>query len=358
MKKILALILALTMVFALTACGQTEAPAANPGTESAGTAPTTGGKKIVLTPASWQENSFWAKHIEIFAEYVNEHAANVSVNPVTPGSIVPTGETLQSVSDGVVPAMAIASAYAAGTIDVGYVFCTPPVVQNIQDMRELNEVYGAGKVWEDLLQSKYNVHVVGEMYGPADVPIVSTVPIKGVSDLKGVTIRVGAGSIADSLVALGAATDNAAATEVYTMLSTKAIDAAIMGSPSDDLASSYNEVTSYWIRYPYVNTTHCTTFIVNNDTWNEMTAEDQQVLIDAIEYSNKKIEEDGYATIQAAWDAVEAQGIELIRWSEEDARTWAQTFYDTCAAYSSSPEYTEYINILHQWAVDRGYLAE
>ena len=110
MKKILALILALTMVFALTACGQTEAPAANPGTESAGTAPTTGGKKIVLTPASWQENGFWAKHIEIFAEYVNEHAANVSVNPVTPGSIVPTGEALQSVSDGVVPAMAIASA--------------------------------------------------------------------------------------------------------------------------------------------------------------------------------------------------------------------------------------------------------
>lgn len=103
MKKILALILALTMVFALTACGQTEAPAANPGTESAGTAPTTGGKKIVLTPASWQENGFWAKHIEIFAEYVNEHAANVSVNPVTPGSIVPTGEALQSVSDGVVP---------------------------------------------------------------------------------------------------------------------------------------------------------------------------------------------------------------------------------------------------------------
>lgn len=39
-----------------------------------------------------------------------------------------------------------------GTIDVGYVFCTPPVVQNIQDMRELNEVYGAGKVWKDLLQ--------------------------------------------------------------------------------------------------------------------------------------------------------------------------------------------------------------
>ena len=60
------------------------------------------------------------------------------------------------------------------------------------------------------------------------------------------------------------------------MLSTKAIDAAIMGSPSDDLASSYNEVTSYLIRYPYVNTTHCTTFIVNNDTWNEMTAEDRR----------------------------------------------------------------------------------
>lgn len=164
MKKILALILALTMVFALTACGQTEAPAANPGTESAGTAPTTGGKKIVLTPASWQENGFWAKHIEIFAEYVNEHAANVSVNPVTPGSLFRPARPSSPSATVLFPQWRSPLRMQPGTIDVGYVFCTPPVVQNIQDMRELNEVYGAGKVWKDLLQSKYNVHVVGEMY--------------------------------------------------------------------------------------------------------------------------------------------------------------------------------------------------
>lgn len=359
-KKVIALALALLMCLALAACssgkttGETTAPEANVSEK----APAAGGAKIVLTPASWQENGFWAKHIDLFAEYVNGHSANVTVNPTTPGSVVPTDQALQSVSDGVVPAMAIASAYAAGTIDVGYVFSTPPVVQSISDMRELNEDYGAGAIWEGLVESKYNVHVVGEMYGPANVPIVSTVPINGVSDLKGVTIRVGAGSIADSLVKLGASTDYSAATEVYTMLSTSAIDAAIMGSPADDLASSYNEVTKYWIQYPYVNTTHCTTFIINNDVWNSMSAEDQQICVDAIAYSNSVIEKEGYEVIETAWNTVAEQGIELIHWTDEDAMTWAQTFYETCAAHSDSAEYVEYMNILHTWAVDKGLLSE
>lgn len=331
-----------------------------PNDTPSGTGSKDNAKAIVLQPASWQENGFWAKHIELFAEYVNEHAqGRIVVNPTTPGSLVPTDQAMQSVSDGVLPAMAVASAYVAGTIDVGYVFSTPPVVQSIADMRELNETFQggrAGQIWEDMVESRYNVHVVGEMYGPANVPIVSTVPISGVSALKSVTVRVGAGSIADTLVKLGASTDYSAATEVYTMLSTGAIDAAIMGSPADDLASSYNEVTKYWIQYPYVNTTHATTFVINNDVWNSMSAEDQQICVDAIAYSNSEIEKEGYQTIENAWKTVSEEGIELIKWSDEDARIWAQSFYDTCAAYSTSPEYTEYMGILKDWAVEKGYL--
>lgn len=345
----------------LSGCGgQPSAPSSSQQDQGGGSE--WNGKVITLQPASWQENGFWAKHIDLFAEYVNEHSeGHVVVNPTTPGSIVPTDQAMISVSDGVLPAMAVASAYVAGSIDLGYVFSTPPVVQSIRDMRELNETYQggrAGQLWEELVESTYNVHVVGEMYGPANVPIVSSIPIRGVADLKSATIRVGAGSIADSLVKLGASTDYSAATEVYTMLSTGAIDAAIMGSPSDDLSSSYNEVTKYWIREPYVNTTHCTTFVVNRDVWNSMTEKDQQVLVDAIAYSNSVIEEEGYKIIDEAWETVESQGIELIRWSEEDAQTWAQTFYDTCAAYSEDPAYVEYMELLRSWAVEKGYLSE
>ena len=88
-----------------------------------------------------------------------------------------------------------------------------------------------------------------------------------------------------------------------------------------------------------------------------MSEEDQQICIDAIAYSNSVIEEKGYQEIQDAWDTVEAGGIELIYWSDEDAQTWAQTFFDTCAAYSDSPEYTEYMNLLESWAIEKGYLA-
>lgn len=375
MKKRIATVLCLSMGLALLGgCGApqgtpTGSPSAGGSNPPASTSPAPGtaakdwdGKVITLQPASWQENGFWAEHMEHFADYVNEHSqGRVVVNPTTPGSIVSTDQAIQAVSDGLTPAMAVASAYVAGTIDLGYVFSTPPVVQSIADMRELNETYEGGKagqLWEDAVESKYNVHVVGEMYGPANVPIVSSVPINGIADLKGVTIRVGAGSIADSLVKLGASTDYSASTEVYTMLSTKAIDAAIMGSPSDDLASSYNEVTKYWVEYPYINTTHCTTFIINNDTWNSMTAEDQQICVDAIAYSNKIIEEEGYKVIEDAWKTVDEQGIELIRWSEEDAKTWAQTFYSTCAEYSTDDIYAQYMELLHSWALEKGYLSE
>lgn len=357
-KLAVLLVSSMAIAMALSGCGS-GAQTSDGGSE--GSAPATG-DVITLQPSSWQENGFWAQHIDLFAEYVNEHSeGRVVVNPTTPGSLVPTDQAMASVSDGMLPAMAVASAYIAGNIDLGYVFSTPPVVQSIDDMRDFNENYEggrAGQIWEDLVESTYNVHVVGEMYGPANVPIVSTKPIRGVDDLKSMTIRVGAGSIADSLVRLGASTDYSPATEVYTMLSTGAIDAAIMGSPSDDLGSSYNEVTDYWIRYPYVNTTHCTTFVVNNDVWNSMTPEDQQILVDAIAYSNDVIAKSGYEIIDEAWNTVEEQGIELISWSDEDAQTWAQTFYDTCAEYSDDPSYVEYMDLLRSWSIEKGYLSE
>lgn len=89
-----------------------------------------------------------------------------------------------------------------------------------------------------------------------------------------------------------------------------------------------------------------------------MSEEDQQICVDAIDHSNSVIEEEGYQVIQEAWDTVEGQGIEIIRWTDEDAQTWAQTFYDTCAEYSEDATYQEYMDLLYKWSVEKGYLSE
>lgn len=377
-KKYLTLVLALVMCLSIifAACGNTndDEPQVNTNAPASAEKPSASDETnapseteepdyhYTLNPSSWQENGFWAKHIDLWAEYVTENTdGRVTVEPSLPGAIVPVDQQMDAVSTGLTGAMAIPSAYYSGVIPLGYVWSVPPVVQSVSDMKEFNEEYAdgrAGDLWSDAIEDEYNVVVIGYMYGPADVPISSKVPLNSIADLKGVKLRVGAGAIADTLASFGASCVFAPSSESYTMLSTNAIDAVVTGSPADNLAASFAEVTSYWVREPYLNTTHATTLVINRDIWESLTPEDQKVLLDGVEYSTDIIETEGAEKIAKAWEEVEEAGITICIWPKEDQTAWAKAFYDTCAQYSDDPDYLEYIDLLGTWAVEKGYFSE
>ncbi len=378
-RKILALVLALVMcVTVLSACGGSSAPAAAPAAPAASTT-TTDTKtetapaastetasaptySFVFQPACWQENGFWADGVGFWADYITEATdGRIKATRTAPGSICSVDQQLDAVSDGMTAAMAIASGYWAGVCDIGYTFATPPVVQSVADMKDLMETYKdgrAGNLWKEEVESLYNVKVVGFLYGPASVPISSKKPVNGIADLKGLKVRVGAGAIANSLEYFGASCVFAPSSESYTMLSNGTIDAVITGSASDNKAASFDEVTSYWTRNWCANTTHAVTVVVNRDIWDQLSAEDQQALIDGCDYATEQICSYAYDKIDQAWEELEAEGINMCMWNDEDAETWARQFYEQCRSYSDSAEYTEFMQILYDWSVDNGYFSE
>lgn len=376
-KKILALTLAIVMCLTLlAACGSSTATTATApaaaATDSAATAEpaasteTTTVEKptysFTFQPACWQENGFWADAVGYWSDYITENTeGRITATRSAPGSICSVDQQLDAVSDGLTPAMAIASGYWAGVCDIGYTFSTPPVVQSVDEMKNFLEVYENGRAAElyiKEIESMYNVKVVGFLYGPASVPISSKKPVNGISDLKGLKIRVGAGAIANSLENFGASCVFAASSESYTMLSNGTIDAVITGSASDNLAASFDEVTSYWTRDWCANTTHCVVVVVNKDIWDQLSANDQQALLDGCDYATDQVCSYAYDKIDEAWATLEKEGINFCYWSDEDKETWAKEFYKQCAGYSDSAEYTEFMKILYDWSVENGYFTE
>ena len=68
-KNLAALTLCLiASLMMLSGCsGQKDTPPASQ--QGQGSSSEWNGKVITLQPASWQENGFWARHIDLFAEY-------------------------------------------------------------------------------------------------------------------------------------------------------------------------------------------------------------------------------------------------------------------------------------------------
>lgn len=319
----------------------------------------TDGQGIRLQPASWQEKGFWASHIDNIAEYVNEQSKNVVVEPTMPGSIVPVDKQIDAVQSGSTPAMCPPAAYLAGRIPVGYVWSTPPYVQNVVDMMDFNESYEggrAGQIMKEEIERVYpNVVVVGYMYGAADTLISSTVALPDIASLNGLKLRVGAGLVAETLTHFGAKTVFAPASEIYTMLSNKTIDATVMGSPADHINNSFQEVTKYWVRKPALNAAHATIFCINKGVWEQMTSEDQKILTDAIAHSNEKILAVGQEEIDNAWVEAENQGISIEEWNDVEQKEWHLAFYEQAKAYSDDEAYADYMSLLEKWAEGKGY---
>lgn len=112
MKKIMALVLALCMVFALAACGQSAAPAETeaPAADAAADAAPAAEEKVVIkfgyTPGDLKpEESREVCYATTFKEYVESHSDSITVE------LYPS-DTLGSAND-------VVGAIAAGTVQMG-----------------------------------------------------------------------------------------------------------------------------------------------------------------------------------------------------------------------------------------------
>lgn len=103
--------------------------------------------------------------------------------------------------------------------------------------------------------------------------------------------------------------------ELYTAMQTGVVDGYV-GSSSTSAVDNFLDVVETWVDFQ----DHFTMafFIMNQDAWNELTPEDQQVLIDVA----GKISQERFDTVekadQAALDKLAANGAEIVTFSPEE----------------------------------------
>jgi TRAP-type mannitol/chloroaromatic compound transport system substrate-binding protein len=310
-------------------------------------------------PSSWLPSGITWDTIGYISKYVERMSdGRLKMTPSAPGAIVPVAEQLNAVGMGVMAATFIWPGYFPGQLPVAFMhgdcFAAP---KSIAELRYLYETYEDGKIMEILRKeyAKHGVYLVGNLYWTLDNLMISKVPLNGIEDIKGKKFR-SSELIALQLAHLGAGTIWTPGDEIYTMLSTGAVDAITFSHSADMVAMGFHEVTKYWVKHPTVVGPAADALIVNMDVWNALPDDLKAIVEAAVQMGSARNAFEAELAIAKAWNFVKKEGIEIIEWSEEDARKLAGTAREVIPEkYMKDPAFAEISKIVERWAVEMGY---
>ena len=287
MKKLVSLLLALVMLFALTACGakteEATAPEAapaeaadpNPPAEAADGAVDLSGEDYYnwTMSTSQQENTWYSALMDEFAALVEER---------TEGHITITvhhNNTLGSPED-------IFNGMVTGTIDVVNLGMSQAGSFPVSDITQVpflcNDAYEAEAVLNALYDAGYMKEYTDNGYQllafhPTDTQMICLVDdqVQSISDFAGLNIRVNSGSIVSAVEAFGASAVSITTTEVYMALTTGVVDGAV-SSPAAMKAFSFQDACEYLYQVPLAIGSNY--LCVSDISWNALSPELQAIV--------------------------------------------------------------------------------
>lgn len=285
LKKSLALLLALVLcVGLLAACG--------------GGGGSNDDSKIYRLSLSFHDSSqahrtvFLQKWADEIKEATN---GRVEITVYAGGTIAAMGDALDAVKQRTCDMAMVYTNIFAGQFPLTDVVSLPMIGID-------NAVQATNVLWDLMeedadLQAELSGFKVLNLNTNANNLIGSSKPVSTLADMKGLKVRVSAGTPADMAVAWGATPMTFAPSDIFQSIEKGVIDAYMIDFPGVDSYALY-EVTPYYTDMPFF----CSPFalLMNKDSWNEI-PEDLQKIID---------EHSGRAFSIAAAEDVEAKAAE------------------------------------------------
>lgn len=218
--------------------------------------------------------SEWTKKLSVMT------GGEVDINLVPAGAVVPATETMDAIADGILQGDFTATVYFGGR-DKVFAIMGDLVAGYDTPWQYLSYCYQGGgrEIFQEAFD-KYgggNVKVVGcSPY--ARESFTSTIPIKGVDDLKGVKLRSPQGLAAEVFERAGAAPVGLPGSEIITSLQKGVIQAADYSSYTEDKSVGMHDIAKFPI-FPGIHSMPVLHFTVNNDKWEKL-SEANQLIID------------------------------------------------------------------------------
>lgn len=306
--------------------------------------------------SSDQPGIFMFQMAESFSKWMNEMTdGQVKINVASVGSVVQYNETLDSVNAGILQGEFTDPSYFAGHDPAfGLIGNTVGAFGHPSEaLKFLN--YGGGKEIFQKLYDKYNIHLIGVVITGVEA-FVSSKPLNGVSDLKGLKMRAPEGMVQKVFAAAGAAPVNLPGSEVYTSLEKGVIDAADYTLFSVNHKQGMHKIAKYPV-FPGFHSMPLQVVTMNKDIWNSLPKSIQTMLETGVwrlatEVSYQYEMQDLEAAAQAR-----AEGIHITDWSLEERakfRNIARSQWESVTA--KSPIAKAYIEALVKFMKSQGLM--
>ncbi len=343
MKKILAMILCLTMVLALAACGSSApAPASAPESSATDNASAAAPAAAPAAPAAQPqvvkmahtgaETTLMHKSFLVCKEYIEEHSNGALTVQIYPnGQLGAEADLLQATQSGDIQMMATNNGYLLTVNPLVEVFTVPFAFPS----EEIAYAVLDGEFGQKMLATMENYGLKGlGYYESSDYrELTANKPINTVEDLKGLKIRVMPNNLHVKLwESLGCSPATISFGELYTALQQHTVDA--QENPVElMLNSGFPEVQSYLIRTNHIFSNG---MMVGNPAWfNALTPELQQVVIEGVQAGQNYWRAESTANRVEYYKQAEAAGMTVIELDEsvhEQLQELAKPVVDMIAA--------------------------
>lgn len=335
-KKVLALLLALCMVFSLAACSSSSS------TEDTETADTTTEETadaeeaeadsdityetVTLTATtSYNENESGGTQFQYFADYLSDLTDGaITVDITFGGTVASASEELTFLSDGSVDIACIQTPVYSDLLPL--MQFSSWCLEGISEALDFYNYVGFdNEASAELIQQEAADNNVIYLAFTAGGPNVwlSTQSLESIDDLVG--LKFGTSGSTTVYEQLGLSAVSCQVSDTYESLSRGVIDAVVMAFTPTVSMKWYEAATNYL----FVGTYACgNPFTVNLDTWNSLSEDAQNALIEAAEATSAYSIELQEELLEEYLTTVEEAGCTVNYMAEEETATLYATYYE------------------------------
>lgn len=253
---------------------------------------------------------------KLFAKISKDTKGKVNVKLLPSGSLVEHDKTLQAIGQGALDGHVTAT---------GYFYKVDPALGLLgnsvgawSDPKQLLDFMNNGG-GNDVIRKIYKplgVYFIGAT-APGLEAFVSSVPLNGVKDLKGLKMRAPAGMIFDTFKAAGAKPFNIPGGDVKKALANGIIQASDFTVFYGNQAAGLNKVAKHPV-YPGFHSLPLVEISMNSKKWNSLSKKDKAIFKKDVKAYAKKLVADGNKKDKKAIKEAKKQGVTIHNWSKAE----------------------------------------
>lgn len=257
-----------------------------------------------------------------------------------PGKLVAPLQILDAVSSGKVNSGYSISGYWAGKMPAAAIFSTIPFGPEAPEFMAWM-YYGNGmKLYQKMYDDAgYNVHVEPCALISPETSGWFKKPINSLEDLKGLNMRFyGLGG--EALAKLGVSTSLLPGGEIFGALEKGAIDATEFSQPAIDQKLGFYKVAKYNYFPGWHQQATFFELLINKDTWNGMTEQQQAVVSMTCKASiTNSIAESEYIQFEAIRANIEERGVTVKEWPADMLAAYKKAWMEVVEEQKADPTF-------------------